>query len=527
MRGENRIQEANGGGAALIDYDLDGRLDLLLTQGCQLPPQGKTSDHTNELFRNRDRLESVTAIAGLVSHGYYTGCAVGDIDEDGFPDLCLTAYGHCSLWHNNGDGTFQNPSVPAAAVIAAWSTSATFADVNGDGLLDLFVATYITAGDDPPALCRDARSPTGFIQCPPTMFSAQPDLLLVNDGQGRFLDVTQESGIVGKDGKGLGVLVHDVNGDGRPDIYVANDGTPCFLYVNESNQTDAVQASGIDIALPHFEERGFEYGVALNNEGKATAAMGIAQGDYDRDGWTDLFVTNFYLEPNTLFRNVEGKGFIDMSAPSRLGPPSRSTLAFGTEFLDIDHDGWLDLFVTTGHIEDRTWTKLEPYRMRPHLFRNERNGRFTDVAAGAGDYFTSEWVGRGLAVGDVDRDGDLDMVVAHQLDASRLLFNETASNKASVIIKPVGRGRSPRTAIGTRITVVGVTPVLMRSLAGGGSFQSTSAQEIHLGLADTEQFEQLEIAWPDGHIDRWPNVTAGYYVAVQAAGLFRVEHAAP
>ena len=525
MRGENRIQEAIGGGAALVDFDLDGRLDVFFAQGCRLPLREKTSDHSNELFRNVGTFERVTSSAGLTAHGYFTGCATADFDNDGFPDLYVTAFGQSSLWRNNGDGTFRDVTDLSRAAVSTWSTSAAWADVNGDGWLDLFVGTYAQAHDDPPLICKEPRSPTGTASCSPTLFTAWDDVLFVNDGQGGFVDVTADAGINGRDGRGQGVVACDLTGDGWTDVYVTNDTTPSFLYVNATSGRDPVPVAGTDVRLPLFEERGIEYGVALNGEGKATAAMGIGHGDYDRDGWLDLYVTNFYLEPNTLFRNHQGRAFLDMSSPSRTGPTTRSTLAFGTEFLDVDHDGWLDLFVTTGHIEDRTWTKIEPYRMRPHLFRNERNGRFTDVAAGAGNYFTSEWVGRGLALGDVDRDGDLDLVVAHQLDRSKLILNDTPAAGTSVIIKPVGTGRSPRSAIGARVTAVGVTPILMRDLAGGGSFQSTSAQEIHLGLADRTEFEQLEIRWPDGQAERCPHVTAGYYVAIQGRGLVRIEFA--
>lgn len=523
MQGENRNQEANGGGVALLDFDLDGSLDLFFTQGCRLPLRTMTDEFSNQFFWNRNgKLQQVTSQAGLTAHGFFTGCTAGDIDEDGFPDLYVTAYGRSATYRNNGDGTFQDITDACGASVQTWGSSVAFADLNRDGLLDLYVATYIDAKDDPPKICKEPRSPTGTMQCSPTLFGALDDVLLLNDGHGSFIDVTRAAGVTAPDGKGLGALACDLNGDGWLDVYVANDTTPTFLYINETRSAEPARIGDSGILLPRLRDRGTEFGVATNGEGKITAAMGIAHGDYDRDGWTDVFVTNFYLETNTLFRNMEGAGFADLSSKSRLGPPSRMTLAFGTEFLDIDHDGWLDLLITTGHIEDREWTKVEHYRMHPHLFRNDRNGRFTDVADTAGSYFTSSWVGRGLAIGDLDRDGDLDAVMANQVDRSAILLNETPSPETSIMIKPVGRGQSPRSAIGTRAVAKGVTPVLMRDIAGGGSFQSASALEMHFGLGEMKQLDQVECTWPDGEIEQWMNVKPGCYVAVQGRGLVRL-----
>lgn len=522
MRGDNRIQELLGGGTALVDFDLDGRLDLFLVQGCRLPLREKSSEYSSELFRNVGRFEKVTQQAGVPVSGYFSGCAVGDYDEDGFPDLFLSGYGRSELMHNNGDGTFQALAEATGLAVDSWSTSTAWADFNKDGLLDLFVATYAKADDDPAKICEEPRSPTGTKSCSPILFPALDDFLFINDGHGRFVDVTQAAGITGPDGRGQGTLACDLTGDGWCDIFVANDTTPSFLYVNQTGAATATLPSEVEPKIPSFVERGIEFGVALNADGKATAAMGVAHGDYDRDGWIDIFITNFFLETNTLFRNIGGNGFIDASTTSRLGPPSRNTLAFGTEFLDVDHDGWLDLLIPTGHIEDRPWSENEPYRMRPHLFRNDRNGRFTDVASDAGSYFTTEWIGRGLATGDIDRDGDLDFVVNNQIDPSRLVLNETPSGRASVVIKPVGRNGSARCGIGSRVVVTGVAPVLTKDIAGGGSFLSTCAQELHLGLNDQSSFAEIQLIWPDGHIDVWRDVSHGYYVAIQGGRLFRI-----
>jgi hypothetical protein len=518
IQGRNLIQEGPGGGLAMVDYDLDGRLDLFFCQGSRLPRTKVTNEYTNELYRNQGRLQRVTDLAGLAAYGFHSGVSAGDVDEDGYPDLYITAYGRSSLWHNNGDGTFQDISQLSRSSVDLWSSSSVLADFNDDGLLDLFVVTYVDAQDDPPRICKEPRSPTGTLQCSPTLFQAQDDVLLINDGQGGFVDVTKQAVIDGKDGKGLAAVACDFTGDGVLDIMIANDGTPQFLYVRKDKQTDT--ATGL--IIPQFEERGAEFGIALNSEGRTISGMSASHGDYDRDGWMDIFITNFYLEPNVLFRNTQGTGFADYSTSSRLGPSSRLTLSFGAEFFDADHDGWLDLVVTTGHIEDRSFAGQEPFKMKPHLFRNDRNGKFTDVAATAGSYFTSTWLGRGLALGDVDRDGDLDVSISHREDSAVLLLNETPPANTSVVIRPVGRSGSPRSGIGTRAIAKGVTPSLVRDVVGGGSFQSASALEMHFPLEQDGQFEQLDCTWPDGQQESWFGVKPGYYVAVQGRGLLRV-----
>jgi hypothetical protein len=526
IRGLHRIHESTGGGVALFDYDGDGLLDVLLTNGCTLPLKYRDEAHPSQLYRNlgNNRFLAVTKPCGFDCNGYSQGVAVGDFNSDGFEDFYIAAYGRNSLWQNNGDGTFTDVTEATGANDQRWSTSAAFADFDNDGLLDLYVVNYIDAADDPPKLCPNKLSPDGYVQCPPTNFPAVDDLLLLNDGSGRFLDATQQAGIDGVDGKGLSAVVFDANRDGRADIFVANDGTPNFLYIHDTQRPDDERSGGERV---HFQEQSSLQGVALNLEGKAQACMGIACGDYDQDGFADLFVTNFFAETNTLYRNLQGQGFEDATNSSRLGPPSRPMLAFGTEFIDFDNDSWLDLVLANGHIDDLSWANPdETYRMPPQFFRNDQNGTFTDVSRWSGDYFQKNWLGRGLVVGDLDNDGDQDFVVSHQLAPSAVVSNQTEANGSSVVIRLIGR-QSNRSAVNTRIEALWPERTVVREVVGGGSFQSSSDRRAHIGLGKQESIPQLTIRWPSGHVDQWQNVAAGMYVAIEGQEMVSQPQPAP
>jgi len=517
IRGLHRLLEANGGGVALFDFDNDTRLDVFFTNGCRLPLSERDGTHSNQLFRNGSdgRFSVATGPAGLTQSGYFQGCTVGDFDNDGFEDLYIAAFGDNALWHNQGDGTFRDVTQETGTRVGRWSSSPAFADLNGDGLLDLFVVTYIEARDDPPLLCPHSSSRDGYIQCSPTMFRASDDVLFLNDGAGNFIDITDAAGVAGVDGKGLGIAVFDADQDGLPDVFIANDGTPNFLYINQGHAGES--AGGVPV--PKFLDQAFELGVAVNSHGKAQAGMGVAVSDVDGDGRPDLFVTNFFGEGNSLYRNLGPAGFEEASNASGLGPPSRRWLGFGTAFFDADNDGWPDLFVTNGHVDDLTSFSEVPYRMPPLLFRSQHDGRFLDVTSWGGPYFDGAWLGRGVAIGDLDADGDQDIVVSHQRAPSAVLRNETLSGQRSVSLRLVGRGGSNRSAFHTIVNLRGLACPLVREVVGGGSFQSASDRSIHIGLGDSAVLPGIEIRWPDGTVETRENIEPGRYLVVQGREL--------
>ena len=542
IRGRHRITEANGGGVAMIDFDRDGRLDLFLTNGGPLPVPAGENRAPSQLFRSLRavgeeagpspplRFQKCASQARLTPHGFSTGCTVGDYDADGFDDLYVTAFGPNSLWHNNGDGTLTDVTRGTGTAGSRWSASAAFGDVNLDGAIDLYVARYLDETAEHPRLCATSESPDGYVQCSPALFEGIDDLLLLSDGEGGFVDATAAAGLQGLRGKGLGVLISQLDDDPLPELFVTNDGEANFLLDAEPELASLTSAGGVVLSVPRYVDRAMSSGVGLNESGFAQANMGIAAGDCDGNGTTDLLVTTFYNDTNTLFANTGGLQFEDATRRTRAGAGSRQALGYGALFFDADNDGWLDLFVANGHVDDRSRMKVpEPYRMRPLLYRNQGAGMFREMAGSAGSYFRSEWVGRGVATGDLDGDGRLDLVVSHQQGPSAAIRNVTPAGR-SVSLRLVAQSGN-RNGFGTRVVArrtgtadeaAGELPPQFRELPGGGSFQSASDLVIHLALRLEPKID-VEVSWPSGRSETFL-LGAGPAIAVEGNGRVSLPH---
>ena len=508
------LVETTGGGVGILDFDLDGWPDIYLPQGCPLPVDPKNITFTDRLFRNcgDGTFEEVTAAAGLRETRYSQGCAVGDFDNDGDPDLVIVNAGRNTFYRNNADGTFTDVTDRTGTGDPSTGSGAAFGDFNQDGFLDLYVVNYVA---DWRKICRDRQG--HITTCDPVNFRGAQDRLYLNRGDGRFDDVTDQAGITVAGGKGLGVVVADLTGDGWPDIYVANDGTPNFLFVNQ-RQGGGVRAerrpSGSGPSLPskpaarrvRFAEQGVLSGVALNGQGRSEAGMGIACADYNLDGTPDLFVTNFYQETNTLYLN-DGTGlFRDATAEFGLAEPSRPVLGFGTQAVDLNLDGRPDLFIANGDIADYR-VAGRPWKMSPQIFANRGGDRFENVSARCGDYMLGKYVGRGAARIDWNRDGRPDMVVVHQDQPVALLQNETepAGHRVSIELRGV---RGNRDAIGVRILATCGTTVRTYQLTGGGGYSAGNERRCIIGLGRATRIDALDVLWPAGRHDRWADIPA-------------------
>jgi hypothetical protein len=492
------MPEIMGSGGALFDYDGDGDLDVYVVQGAPaaLPPGRKASfppppgaPAGNRLFRNelvpsgRLRFTDQTEASGLGHQGFGMGVAVGDIDNDGDLDLYLTNVGRNVLFRNDGRGTFTDVTAEARADDPRWGTSAVFFDYDRDGDLDLFVANYVDFTFQNNKRCF---SPTGEADyCTPKAYSPLRSRLLRNDGRGRFEDVTQAAGLSARAGPSLGVIAADLNADGFLDLYVANDGAANFLWMNRGGST--------------FEEGGLLSGAAYGLDGIARAGMGVDAGDFDDDGDFDLFVTNLVREGSVLFRNDGGAGFDDVSLGSGLAKESYAVTGFGAGWLDYDQDGRLDLFQANGAVTMMPAQRGEayPFRQRAQLFRNEGQGAFREVGGGAGAFAPAE-VGRGTALGDVDNDGDVDVLIVSNNGPARLLLNESRGGRHWLCVRLEGVAAN-RFGLGARVGVLREgQPTLWRRARTDGSYLSASDSRVHFGLDASREADGVVVEWPGG-----------------------------
>ena len=482
------LPETMGSGGLFFDYDNDGHLDIYLVNSGTLsgPPQSyRPPDHTNVLYRNQGdgTFVDATANAGLQQNqGYGMGCLAADYDNDGDADLYLTNFGKNQLYRNNGDGTFADVTSRAGVGDGNWSVSASFGDFDLDGYLDLYVANYLDYQLETAHACFLEGV---HIYCGPHEYPGVRDTLYRNNGDGTFMDVTTRAG-VHNTGKGLGVLFTDYNNDGYPDIFVANDAVPDFLYRNNRDGT--------------FTEVAITVGIAYNSEGRATASMGIASGDYDNDGVSDLFITNFSLEVNSLFQN-NSDGFYTMTTfEAGIADSSFSQLGFGTQFLDADNNGTLDLFVANGHVWDNV-SDITPslsYKQKSQIFKNSGSGQFKDVSETAGTFFKRPIVGRGVAIGDYNNDGAMDILVTRCGEAPVLLRNDSQTHNW-VKIRLVGT-ESNRDGIGVKVWVHTNETTQFREATCGGSYASGSEPMLHFGIGTHETIQSIKVKWQNRHI---------------------------
>ena len=505
------IVDANGNGAAFFDYDNDDDLDVLIVNGSTRERFAQGGDPMVALYQNdgRGHFHDMTATSGFDRRGWGSGACVGDIDNDGAKDVYITAFGADALWRNTGKGTFVDVTRSAGFDEMRWGTSCAFADYDHDGFLDLYVANYV-AFDDKTIPARGTTANCRFMAtdvfCGPKRLTGDLDVLYRNNGDGTFSDATARAGVKDPGYYGFGVVFTDLNDDGWPDIYVANDSVPNLLFRNRGNGT--------------FVEEGLVSGAALSGDGRPQAGMGVDAGDYNGDGLPDLVVTNFSHDYNTLYENGPPGVFTDRSYATGVASTAGPYLGWGVKFVDLDNDGRLDIFIANGHVypEVDKHGLGTRYQQRKQVFVNE-GARFRHASAEIGGGLQVETSSRGAAFGDYDNDGDMDVLVINMNERPTLLRNDTTSANHWITLRLVGN-KSNRDAIGARVRIDAGKRRQTTFVRGDGSYMSHSDTRAHFGLAEATRVDRVEIRWPSGAVETATGLTADrFYVAREGAGV--------
>lgn len=493
--GKKYFIEPLGRGIALLDYDNDGDLDIYLVNGCDLPNTNSPITSKNTLYRNDNgKYVDVTTAASVGDTGYGLGCCVGDYNNDGYIDIYVTNYGPNVLYENNGDGTFSNVTDHTGVGGNQLSSGCAFLDYDADGHLDLYVVNYVKFDLDANPICSRKGIRT---YCTPEALEGESDRLYHNNGNATFTDVTKEAGITALPGKGLGAVCGDVDNDGDIDIFVANDTTPNFLYLNNGNGT--------------FTEDALFAGVALSEEGRAYSGMGTNLGDFDNDGFLDIVITNFQDQVNNIYHNSQSGFFNDHSFTTGIGEKSLPYLAWGVGFVDFNNDGWLDLFVANGHLDDNI-AEIDPVGTYPQpnqLFWSKQATIFEYTEIGV-----PPKVSRGAAFGDIDNDGDVDIVTTNLKDSPTVLRNDGGNSGNWLSVKLVGT-HCTRDAIGTRVTVTTGKSSQIREVRSGSGYLSQNDLRLHFGLGDVKQIGSVTVRWVCGHIEIFKNVKANQVLVIE------------
>lgn len=510
--GEKFYVETMGSGVCLLDYDNDHDLDIYFCQGAPLPGWSGKPVPANKLFRNdRDRWTDVTAKAGVGDNSYSIGCACGDVDNDGDTDLYVTNFGADILYINNGNGTFTDKTSDMGIKSPKWGSSASFFDADNDGWLDLYVTNYVEFSVDKNPWCGERLSGLRAY-CDPDVFTGVADDFYHNNGDGKFTDWSAESGITKDKGKGLGVVAGDVDNDGDMDVYVANDKVMNLMYINNG--------------AAFFEESALFNGVGFNENGKAEAGMGVDFGDINHNGRLDLFVTNFSGESNTLYLNDGNGAFTDKTFSAGLGQPTLDVLGFGTKFLDINLDGWLDLFVVNGHVIDNIshFNSAYTHAQRKQIFINNQNETFREIDQQLIGDAQNEAVGRGAAFGDLDNDGDIDIVISNNNGSANLLMKTGKPGNNWIGFELEGRNCN-RDAVGAKITIEYRNGSQIAYINPGASYLASNDKRIVFGLDDAEMIDVIKVRWPGSAEESFSVEKVNqYFRIIQGAGLSELDY---